>query len=128
MAVARRQPRGLQAAAAYVPASPAARENTSCALLRVAQLDGTTTAVIGCAGAILLLVSLLEAGGVHGKKGAAKALYGGARVNQQHTVEAGVTAGSRTRGEAVSRGGGGPRGGRRRLGDARWRGAAEGRR
>ena len=69
----------------------------------VAQLDGTTTAAIGCAGAVLLLVSLLEAGGVRGKKGAATALYGGARENRQHAVEAGVTAGSRTRGEAVSR-------------------------
>ena len=103
MAVARRQPRGLQAAATYVPASPAARENTSCALLRVAQLDSTTTAVIGCAGAVLLLVSLLEAGGVRRKKGAITAFYGGARENQQHAVEAGVTARSRTRGEAVSR-------------------------
>jgi len=65
---------------------------------------------------------------VRGKKGAATALYGGARVNLQHAVEAGVTAGSRTRGEAGSRGGGRPRGGRRHLGDVRSRGAAEGQR
>ncbi|KAG2584955.1 hypothetical protein PVAP13_6KG365018 [Panicum virgatum] len=44
-----------------------------------------------------------EAGGVRGKKGAATALYGGAREKRQHTVEAGVTAGSRGGGVAGRR-------------------------
>ena len=66
-----------------MPASPAARENAACALLRVAQLDGATTVAIGCAGAVLLLVSLLEASGVRGKKGAAPTLYDGACENRQ---------------------------------------------
>ena len=43
-------------------ASPAARENAACALLRLAHLDGATAAVIGRAGSVLLLVSILEVG------------------------------------------------------------------
>ncbi|VAH44277.1 unnamed protein product [Triticum turgidum subsp. durum] len=45
-------------------ASPAARENAACALLRLSQLDGAAAAAVGRAGAIPLLVSLLEAGAV----------------------------------------------------------------
>ena len=43
-------------------ASPAARENAACTLLWLAHLDGATAAVIGRAGSVLLLVSILEVG------------------------------------------------------------------
>ncbi|KAI4976714.1 hypothetical protein ZWY2020_050321 [Hordeum vulgare] len=74
-------------------ASLAARENAACALLRLSQLDGATAAAVGRAGAIPLLVSLLETGGGRGKKDAATALYAlcsGARENRLRTVEAGA--------------------------------------
>jgi len=90
-----------------------ARENAVCVLLRLAHLDGATTAAAGRTGAVLLLVSLLEAGGARRKKDAATTLWGGARENRQHAVEAGVAGGSGARGRRV------PRGGRRRLGEAR---------
>ncbi|KAL5676223.1 hypothetical protein ACJX0J_012354, partial [Zea mays] len=73
--------------------SPAARENAACVLLRLSQLDGASTAAIGRAGAIPLLVSLVETGGARGKKDAATALYAlcsGARENRQRAVETGA--------------------------------------
>ncbi|TVU05479.1 hypothetical protein EJB05_48645, partial [Eragrostis curvula] len=74
-------------------ASLAAWENAACALLRLAQLDGSAAAAVGRAGAIPLLVSLLETGGARGKKDAATALYAlcsGARENRLRAVKVGA--------------------------------------
>jgi hypothetical protein len=67
--------------------------NAACSLLLLSQLDGAAGAAIGRAGAIPLLVSLLENGGARGKKDAATALFAlcsGAPENRQRVVETGA--------------------------------------